>query len=159
MSVHQLKDGRWICKIPDPARPGGSRPEYFGRGAAAESKARARDRALDLKRTRPAAQDSGPLFSELVQAYLDARKFSAGSHYRVSSLMSSVILPSIGHLPAAKLTHADLDRHVSARILAVKSVTARRDITMIQAVMNFAVRRRPQMIPFNPMARAFQESR
>jgi len=39
MSVHKLKDGRWIVKYPDPEKPGGSRREYFGRGDSAKKKA------------------------------------------------------------------------------------------------------------------------
>jgi len=55
MSVHQLKDGRWIVRYvrgTDPDNPGRTR-EYFGRGAAAERAARERNDELTYRRLRP----------------------------------------------------------------------------------------------------------
>jgi integrase len=152
MSVHQLPDGRWFVKVPDKDKKSGSRREYFGRGASAEAKAKARDNELDLKRTRPKDHDSGPTIYELSMAYLSARNFTGKSLTVTKYTLSGSILPKIGDVPASNLTHAHLEKFVSERIKTVKSSTVRREISVLQAIINHAVKRKPPMLAFNPIA-------
>lgn len=152
MSIHQLKDGRWIVKYPDPKKPSGSRREYFGRGAAAEINARSRDRELDLKRTKPrVGDDFGPTFYDLSVEYLQDKGFPMASYAVVISSLGSAINPAIGNVPAMRLTHNDLTKYVRSRRKTVKDNTIRREVGIIQAVMNWAARRRPPLIPSNPI--------
>jgi integrase len=152
MSVHKLKDGRWIVKFPDPEKPSGSKREYFGRGAAAELAARSRDKELGLKRTKPRQDDeSGPTFKDLSLEYLLAKNFQGDSARSVETKLKAVINPAIGDIPAIRLTHDDLSRYVRKRLQSVKATTVCRDLAMIQAVMNWSVKRRPPLIPINPL--------
>jgi integrase len=151
MSVHQLKDGRWFCKIPDPDKKSGSRREYFGRGDVAEAKARAFDRDLVLKRTRPKALDSGPTFLELAQQYVSAKNFTGQSAMGIKYSLGSAILPAIGSVHASTLTFSDMDKYVKNRLEKIKATSINREIIIIQAIMNWAVNRRPSLIPFNPL--------
>jgi len=106
MSVHQLKDGRWIVKYPDPEKASGSKREYFGRGAAAEIRARNRDRELDLKQTKPrVVDDAGPLFQELALEYLVNKNFNENSQKLCKLRLQSIIIPILGDIPAIRLTY------------------------------------------------------
>ena len=152
MSVHQLKDGRWIVKYPDPEKASGSRREYFGRGAAAETAARARDRNLDLKRTKPRENDhTGPTFNDLSLEYLINRRLPRRSQAVTVSILKSAINPAIGQVPAIRLTHSDMGRYVRNRLRTVKASTVRRELAIVQAVMNASVAMRPPLIPMNPL--------
>ena len=152
MSVHQLKDGRWIVKYPDPEKASGSKREYFGRGASAESRARSRDRELDLKHTKPRAEDTaGPSFNDLSIEYLLEKKFQGHPARAVESKLKSVINPVLGSIPAIRLTHEDLARFVRKRSQTVKASTICRDLSTVQAVMNWAAKKRPPLIPMNPL--------
>jgi integrase len=152
MSVHQLPDGRWIVKIPDKDKASGSRREYFGRGPKAELQARSRDKSLDLKRTRPRADDTGPLFADIAIAYISARNFQSNSYKWCTYVYEANILPALGNISAINLTYDDLDRYVQSRRKTVKASTVRRELSTIQAAMNWAVKRRPPMISLNPIS-------
>ena len=165
MSVHQHKDGRWIVKIYDATRPSKYRWEYFGRGPIAEAKARARDQALDFKPTRPRADEgSGPYFHELAMDYIAQRRFNPNSEKLCTLRVTSIIAPTLGNIHAIRLSYDDLDRYVSARKASVtknsahskhkktiRMSTIRRELTDIKAIMNWAAKRRPPLIPFNPI--------
>ena len=81
MAVRQLKDGRWICyyRVKGPDGRNIQKSEYFGRGPGGHVKARARNSELDLKPRRPAKIDIGPLFGELVKAYVMSKVFNCAT--------------------------------------------------------------------------------
>lgn len=128
MSVHQLKDGRWIVKIPDPSKKSGSRREYFGRGATGE--ARARDNELDLRHTRPRIEDSGPLFSELAALYMDAQIFPNKSRRNYKSALELSILPHFRNVTAISITFSMAQDYIAKRRENVKINTICREINL-----------------------------
>jgi integrase len=150
MSVHQLKDGRWIVKIYDPEKKSKFRWEYFGRGSVAESKARARDNDLDFKKTKPKNDnDESPFFHDLVGDYILHHNFNPNSEKLCKIRFYSIIIPVLGQVKAMRLSHDDIDRYIRERHKTVKMNTIRRELTDIKSVMNWAVKRRPPMIPLN----------
>lgn len=153
MAVTQLKDGRWQAYYRNPSAEGPSLiREYFGRGAAAQIKAEARNRELALNRTRPkSAPDTGPSLSDLAEEYVAGGRFNANSEQLLRIRLTSRILPFLGEITALSLTHADIDRYVLSRKKTVKDSTIRREIVDIKAILNWSVKRRPQLIPFNPI--------
>ncbi len=151
MSVHCLKDGRWVVRYTDPQthKP---KTEYFGRGPSAEQRARSRDKALGLKSTRPKSSDASEAsFADIAAEYAAYKNFNANSHKMLMIRMTSNILPIIGDINAIRMSHYDLDRFVSVRRKTVSRSTVRREITDIKAVLNWAARRNPPLIPFNPI--------
>lgn len=156
MSVHQLKDGRWVVRYPDPdGKDSNARKcEYFGRGATAEQKARQRNESLALQKRRPIKNEdfSGPTFSELAGEYVVNKNFRNDNSRDLCQLrLSANILPIIGDIQAIRLTFDDLDRYVRLRRQSVKASTIRREITDIKAILNWATKRRPPLIPMNPV--------
>ncbi len=160
MAVFQHKDGRWFIHgrpghLPD--EPKRTR-QYFGRGASGESQARAKDSTLISRR--PSAKGSdGPRFAELAAAYLVAKNFCDKSHRELMIRLEAIIGPAVGNLIALRITEGDLDRFVAWRRAhktrkgsKVKDSTIRREITDIKAILNWAVRCRPPMIAYNPIA-------
>lgn len=151
MGVHQLKDGRWFVQY---KKDGKVKREYFGRGPAAETRARQRNDDLDLRtwtrRTPPAPV---VLFETLAQAYLD-KKFLEAPKESFDALwykFLGVILPEFGHLPIGQITPHRLDQFVSRRLAAgKKKTTIHRDLSDVQAVLNWSVRE--GLIAFNPAA-------
>ncbi len=74
MSVHQLKDGRWIVQYRDKSKKSGYTREYFGRGLEVEKKARARNDELDLGSYTPRTQpEQSPTFEDLLDNYMVAK--------------------------------------------------------------------------------------
>jgi len=156
MAVTQLKDGRWVCyyKAPrDDGRPGSRiKKEYFGRGHAAEEKARERHNALNLKKRRPAVSRRGPIFNELARSYLRHKHFSINSVGVLEYKLRANILPFLGHRPAMGLRDRDLDNYVRKRRKdGVKDATIRRELNDIVAILNWSVARTPPLIPSNPV--------
>jgi len=152
MSVHQLPDGRWICKFPSGTIPNHPKKtkEYFGRGGEGERKAK--DRNIELGIGVVAKVAATPIFSTLAGAYVESRSGSMAES-TISSLkykLVSIIIPAIGGLQAHELSHEVLDKYVDGRrSRGVKSRTIRDDITYIRAVMNFAIKR--SLIISNPV--------
>jgi integrase len=152
MSVHQLKDGRWIVKIYDAEKKSKFKWEYFGRGSIAESKARARDADLDFKKTKPRTEsDQGPMFHELAGDYIIHRNFSETSEKQCKLRLFNTVIPILGQIPALLISFNNLDRYIRERKKTVKMTTIRREITDVKAVLNWAVKRRPPLIPMNPI--------
>lgn len=153
MSIHQLPDGRWFVKIPDKDKQSGSRREYFGRGISAETKARARDREIDLKRTRPKKEvDTSPTLHELAVAYLESRNLPAESFRKISVKLKNIILPVLGNIQTSGLTFDHIDKYVNDRLKTVSRATVANDLTIIHAILNWAKNRKPPLIPFNPIS-------
>ena len=153
MSVHQIKDGRWVVRYPDPSGQG-QKWEYFGRGASAEQKARQRNESLDLLKRRPRKNEdpSSPAFSELASEYVVNKSFrNENSRVLCQLRLSANILPVIGDIQAIRLTYDDIDKYVRLRRQSVKASTIRREITDIKAILNWATKRRPPLIPMNPV--------
>jgi len=153
MSVHLLKDGRWIVHYRNPGAPPAFIRHYFGRGIEAETKARDFNDSLGFKprNTRTPDRDS-KTFSELAQDYLMAR----AGHMERSTLdrlyikFVRIILPRIGAIDVRRLTPDRIDQYILKRMQSVKRVTVHNEVTYIQAVLNWAVKRRYIMI--NPLA-------
>ncbi len=153
MSVHQLKDGRWIVRHEqgkDPDRPTANK-RYFGRGLEAEATARAFDRTLHQKRGGEQPQSS-PVFVRLVNEYLEARRMSMSPAGWIGAVnkFGKTILPMVGGLMAHSLTPQKLDWYASERDQdGVKRTTIHREISDIRAVLRWAVKRK--IIASNPM--------
>jgi integrase len=150
VATTQLPDGRWVVYYRSNKRV---KKEYFGRGPEAEATAKARDAARPkASRVRPRPV-TGPTFGELARAYAQAHQW-ASPRARDQHLirMTSRLLPFFGSRPALRLTDEDLDRYVRTRRAdGVKYSTIRREMVDLKAIINFAARRRPPMIPFNPI--------
>lgn len=155
MSVHTLNDGRVIVAFPSgtlPDDPGRTR-EYFGRGPTARAKAEARNFELGLGRRRSGPLPAiGPTFGELAAAYLKSREGQGSQSTRDSAYykFARAILPELDHAPVSRITPSKIDAYVAQRAKSVKATTIHRELSDIQAVLNYAVRSR--MIPTNPIA-------
>jgi len=150
MSVHKLKDGRWMVnhrKGADPSRPEANKT-YFGRGLSAERAARDFDANLKIRNP----EQPSPCFMELVNAYMESKEntLAASTIARWSVRMHGTILPAIGAEMSHSLTPSRIDQYASARIATgVKRVTVHREVSDIRAVLKWAVKRK--FIPANPM--------
>ena len=143
MSVHQLKDGRWQVqhsKGKDPDRPNATK-KYFGRGPSGEQAAIAFNSSLGLG-TR--TQRKSPQFVELANEYIGAKEHTlARSTYDdLLCRLPGTILPVIGRLQAHEITAPVLDRYVSTRAQTVKRTTIHRELSIIRAVLRWAMKRR-----------------
>ncbi len=150
MSVHQLKDGRWLCRYPkgkDPDRPKTNK-KYFGRGVDAERAAHEFNEMLGLEKKKV---QRSPVFLELVNEYLSAKEhtIAKSTFTNFCIKMEGVISPRIGHIQVHKLTPAKMDEYVSERSKSVKTTTIHRELSDIRAVIRWAVSRR--LIASNPL--------
>lgn len=151
MSVHQLKDGRWICRHPigiDPERPTANK-KYFGRGLEAERAAKEYD-FIVLNKRKPV--QSSPLFTDLVNEYLTAKGHTMAASEKVACIdkMRRVILPEIGLLMAHELSPEKLEKYTKERTKdGVKRTTIHREISYVRAVLRWSVRRK--LLSSNPM--------
>lgn len=154
MSVHQLKDGRWIVqheKGKDPERPTANK-KYFGRGGEAERAAREFDRALHATRSRRQTT-AAPRFIDLANEYLAAKKLTMTtvSWGLAVDKMRLVILPVIGQMMVHELGPQRIDWYAGLRLEdGVKRTTIHRELSDIRAVLRWAEKRR--MIAANPMS-------
>jgi len=151
MSVHQLKDGRWIVRHrigADPDRPTANK-KYFGRGMEAERQAREWNRAI-LYRSKP--EPSSPLFIDLVNEYQTAKAqtMAATTTARLIVRMKGTILPEFGQTMAVRMTPQAIAVYAADRIKdGVKRTTIHREVSDIRAVLKWAVKMR--FINSNPM--------
>ena len=152
MSIHQLKDGRWIVRHPvgtDPDRPAANKT-YFGRGLEAEKAATEFD--LQIKLTRKPEKNVSPFFVDLVNEYLEAKKLTMTkvSWGLAIDKMRRVILPVIGQLMAHDLNAKKIEWYANARTEdGVKRTTIHREISDIRAVLRWSEKR--GLIASNPM--------
>jgi len=166
MAITQLKDGRWLVYYRQPRtdKPNYIKKEYFGRGPEAEAAAVKRNSELGLKKRRPPKEEGGPTVSELAKSYGNNKNFSANSKKHLGIRLQANILPFFGHLHAIQLRDQDLDNYVQYRRTCkkkdrqgrvvktgVKNATIRRELTDLQAILNWSTRRRPVLIRFNPV--------
>lgn len=151
MSVHQLKCGRWIAKYYIPGAKSAKR-EYFGRGLEAEKRARERDIELNPPgKPRKTSYPKTPTFGTIAGAYLKSKSgiMSDSAHEALFYKLRGVMLPEIGKTPIAQLTHYRLDQYVNKRLKTVKKTTVHRELSDIQAILSWGVRR--QYIARNPL--------
>ncbi len=146
MSVHKLKDNRWIAKY---YKDGKSKRKYFGRGDDARQAAHDFNHSLGLGKPQKAR---GPLYGDLVADYLQSKKgLIADTSYKISYFrFNKIILPNLGDKPASTLTASVIDEWVSKRLETVKRSTCRRELGDIISVLNHAVSRKK--ITHNPLA-------
>ena len=152
MSVTQKSDGRWcVVYYADNKQ----RWKYFGRGAEAEKAAREYDSSLkgsgQVREYKKRSKSFGPTLTELAEAYLKSKAATLPevSIKNTRYKLEAVILPLIGHYKAMKLTAEILDKYVLNRSKAVKMTTIHRELSDVQAIMNWAVKRR--LITHNPV--------
>ena len=164
MSVHQTPDGRWFVRFVKGTIQGKQNAprEYFGRGIDAENKARARNTELGLG-IQPAR--TGKKFTELANYYLEskAEKIELSSILTAGVHLASHLVPFFGRHDAASIDNEMVDSYVSKRRSGswrdaggngklhhgVSRSTVRRELATMQAVMNFAVKRK--QILYNPI--------
>lgn len=151
MAVQQLPDGRWACYYKDPIRKKQVR-EYFGRGPDAEALARKRNKELAFRRGRPPRTNYGPTFAELAKHYYRQKGFDRKPNETLSYRLDKAINPLIGHLHAMSMTATHLENYIDRRRHdGVKDSSISRELTDIKAILNWSVKRRPQLIPVNPV--------
>ena len=165
MSVHQTPDGRWFVRFQKgkiPGEPNKTR-EYFGRGPDAETRARARNQELGLGRI---AAVSGKVFRDLALYYLESRldKMEERSVSTAHSHATVHLIPYFADTDVLSITEDMLDGYVARRRKAewrdgagqgkihigVSRSTIKRELTTMQAILNFAVKRK--VILYNPVA-------
>lgn len=179
MAITQLKDGRWICYYRAKGEGGKSRikKEYFGRGPGARAAAIKRNDELDLKPRRSGKVARGPDFGELAKEYVRRKYFSPNSKKHLLIRLHANILPAFGNKPAIRITDDDLDNYVRQRLDShvtaltgpkenpkrkivkdkngkprkVGKSTVRREITDIKAILTWSAKRKPPLIPYNPV--------
>lgn len=170
MSVAQLKDGRWVCRY---RKDGKGKTEYFGRGLDAQQKAEEFNEDLKKKGIirsyeKQESLKSGVKFETLAAEYLSVygpANLTKSSLYNLEYSLAAVILPELGHLLAASLTHKRLDDYVNKRLNTPRQIrkgtrdnpkyedmknpdgttkyisrsTVHRELCNIQAILNWAV--------------------
>ena len=153
MSVSKKSDGRWcVIEYVD----GKQRWKYFGRGVEAEKQARDHDASLkdsgQVREYKKRARTFGPTVTELAEAYLTSKATTlpAASINAMTYKFTAVILPEVGHLKAMRLTAEALDKYVAKRAQAAKMTTIHRELSDLQACLNWSVKRR--LIPSNPVS-------
>jgi len=173
MSVGCLKDGRWICNYYIDGKP---KREYFGRGLEGEKGAKERDAELKTQGeirnyTHHTSEMSGITFETLAMEYLKVKAAGDLATSTINAMtykLISIILPELGHLQAAGITHKRLDTYVENRLSTPRTVTkgtvkkpihktlkkqdgsikyvsrstVHRELCDIQAILNWAVTRR-----------------
>lgn len=129
------------------------RKEYFGRGAAAEANARARHGELAAQSKRPRRAPEGPTFAACAWEYARVHQFASDyTRGRHENRMTARVLPFFGPLAAMRIADRDVDRYISERRAAgLTYSTIRRHLVDVKAILNFAAKRRPPLIAFNPI--------
>jgi integrase len=160
MSVHKLPDGRWIVVYYVKTSKGKFKPkrQYFGRGKEEEAKARARDQVIKAKRVAVNIVESGVTFNRLALAYQNAKMVPVGGMSKSDQIatyykLQKFILPFFRSKKALSLNIDLCQKYVETRLAAgVKSVTVRREIQIIKAILNWSCAPGRGLIPYNPIA-------
>ncbi len=152
MAVTYRKNGRWAVYY---KRGGKIKWEYFGAGAEGERAAYRRDAELAQQRRNPKRRPSGPLVLDLARAYLDGKTdFNENSRKCLKYRLESNLLPHFGAKTASRLQDSDLDSYCwKRRRDGGKNATIARELTDLKAILNWAARRRPPLIPLKPDTR------
>jgi integrase len=151
MAVRLRKDGRWTLYYSSPE--GRQVEEYFGHGPQAEARANQGDPDLGLQRRWPRSDHSDPSFLELAKEYRDKKDFNENPRYQLRVRLEANLIPHFGHRPAAHIRTADVHDYVERRREAgIADSTICRELTDLKAILNWATKRDPLMIPLNPIA-------
>jgi integrase len=164
MSVHQTPDGRWFVRFPKgtlPDKPQATR-EYYGRGLDAENRARLRNDELGFGKK---IKGSGRSFADLAKYYLESKsdKIEDRSIDTAFVHITVHLIPFFGPGDIMTLTEEMADHYVTMRRrqkwvagggkgkaqIGVSRSTIKRELGTMQAVLNFAVRRK--LIIYNPL--------
>ncbi len=150
MAVKELDDGRWIVYYRVPGRKSKKR-EYYGRGMEGQRKARQRDKELSGQKKKLDRRESTLAFYKLADAYSIAKESSITESTRSSMMykLDRVIGPEIGQTAVGYLTPYRIDQFVAKRLKSVKKTTVHRDLSVIQAILRWAVKR--EYIARNPL--------
>ena len=150
MAVTSRKDGRWAVYYKVNGR---LKWEYFGAGVEGERAAYKRDAELTQQRRNRKRRPAGPFVLDLARAYVDGKTdFNDNSRKCLKYRLESNLLPHFGAITASRLTDSDLVQYVKKRRKdGVKDATVACELTDLKAIPNWAVRRRPPLIPFNPV--------
>jgi integrase len=128
---------------------GKKKRKYFGKDLKAMAEAVRFNVSITLP---PAPQQlQGPVFTELVNAYL-AAKVASMSTVSMDNLvykLQGVILPALGDLEVMRMNFATIDDYIAVRARKVKHTTIHRELSDVRAILRWAVRR--QLIPRNPI--------
>jgi integrase len=162
MPVLKLKDGRWIVYFY--AWVMGKQKklrEYFGRGPEGELKAKAREQALKADKVN-AITHGGVTFNDLAAVYTKAKFKEKGGMSKTDQTataykLDSIILPFFGNHKALSINSRLCERYIQKRTVededAVMSVTVRRELQIVRAILNFAVKEAGgRLLPYNPLA-------
>ncbi len=150
MAVTYRKDGRWAvyCKV-----HGRLKWEYFGAGAEGERAAYQRDAELAQERRGRKRRPAGPLVLDLARAYLKGKTdLNDNSRRTLTYKLEANLLPHFGAKVASRLQDQDLDSYCAKRRAdGVKNSTIARELTDLKAILNWSVKRKPPLVPFNPV--------
>jgi integrase len=162
MPILKLKDGRWIVYFY--AWVMGKRKklrEYFGRGPEGELKAKAREQALEVDKVNAIAH-GGVTFTDLAAVYTKAKFKQKGGMSKTDQTataykLHSIILPFFGKHKALSINARLCEKYIQKRTVededTVMSVTVRRELQIVRAILNFAVTEEGgRLLPYNPLA-------
>jgi integrase len=162
MPILKLKDGRWIVYFYTWVK--GTRKklrEYFGRGPEGELKAIAREQALKANKVNALAH-GGVSFNNLAAVYTKAKFNKPGGMSKTDETattykLESIILPFFGKHKALSIDARLCEKYLKQRKAkgkdAVMSVTVRRELQIVRAILNFAVKEAGgRLLPYNPLA-------
>jgi integrase len=162
MPILKLKDGRWIVYFY--AWEKGNRKklrEYFGRGPEGELRAIARDQALKANKVN-ALVHGGVSFNDLAAVYTKAKFKKTGGMSKTDQTataykLDSIILPFFGKHKALSINARLCGKYIQKRTVededTVMSVTVRRELQIVRAILNFAVKEEGgRLLPYNPLA-------
>ena len=157
MSVHQTPDGRWFVRFPKgkiAEKPNATR-EYFGRGDQAKNNALERNHDLGLGKP---IGGGGKTFNDIAIYWLRSKSEKIESRSVDTAYMhiNVHLLPFFGDKDAMAISETDLDDYVSHRrhqqwraaggrgklVTGVTRSTIKRELTTLQAVLNFAAKRK-----------------
>ena len=172
MSCFKLKDGRWVVqrKVWEDGRKKQIR-EYFGRGDEGEKKARARARellnqrnAIEELKKRKLLRKAMPTVAEVVGAYTKSKfthvGMSATDQYNCFIRLEKRLMPFFGDEKCLELDFDKMDAYVKMRsnewadrkqTRKVKSVTIKRELSIIMAALNWAADKDRHLLPYNPI--------
>lgn len=166
MAAFQLNDGRWVVQRNVKTINGKKKTtrEYFGRGKEAEFKAKARDQEIKANKVATTIVDTGLTFNELALKYQNTKMVPQGmsetdqtaTYYK----LRKYILPFFGNKKALAISQSLCQEYVEKRSkdkvkgkkTAVKSITIRREIQIVKAILNWGCDEKQRLIPHNPIA-------
>ncbi len=154
MAIRQRKrTGAWVAYWREPGTRK-QRSKSFGPGPDGEAAARAYDAGRSWKNRRRPKNDGGPLVVELAEYYFSNKPLaSQNARDHLEIRLEANLLPFFGHRHAAALTWAHINAYITRRRERgrVKNATINRELSDLQAILNYATDQRPPLIPFNPI--------